>query len=84
MVPGSKRLAVVRVHNVRLAFLEACQAGPVAATLDAKAAGYPRAETLRPRDLSNEVHLFYGFGNTVDRTQLSLCLSDFSCGREEG
>lgn len=61
VVPGSERLAVVRVHHVRLAFLEARQAGPVAAALDAKAAGYPRAKTLRPRDLSDEMHLRHGF-----------------------
>lgn len=57
VVPGSERVAVVRVHHVRLPVLEARQAGPVATALDAKAAGYPRAEAFRPRDLSDEVHL---------------------------
>lgn len=63
MVPGSEFLAEVRVHHVRLAFLEACQAGPVATALDAKAAGYPRAESFRPGDLPDEVHLSGLFGH---------------------
>lgn len=58
VIPGRERLSEVRVHHVRLAFLEARQTGPVAAALHAKAAGDSRPEAFRPRDFPNEVHLF--------------------------
>lgn len=78
VVPGSECLAVVRVHHVRLAFLEARQAGPVATALNAKAAGYPRAETFRSGDLPDEVHLIEFSHRLIFRG----CLFDrFGCNR---
>lgn len=87
VVPGSERLAVVRVHHVRLAFLEARQAGPVATALNAKAAGYPRAETFRPGDLPDKVHLLglvIGFKAFRSFASLSVAVLRWSARHQFG
>lgn len=57
MIPGRERLSEVRVHHMRLAFLEARETGPMAAALHAKAAGDSRPKAFCPGDFSDEVYL---------------------------
>ena len=57
VVPGRELVSEVRVHHVRLAFLEARQAGPVASALNSEAARNARSEAFRSGDLPYEVNL---------------------------
>lgn len=57
VIPGRERLPEVRVHHVRLAFLEARQTSPMPAALYTKAAGDPRPEAFCAGDFPDKVHL---------------------------